>query len=70
MDLYLGNRFILSALFPYRGKTVYDPPRFMTVAEASSQILQAINTRNSDSQYESLQCMLLNYIIICNITPR
>lgn len=32
-----------------RGKRVYEKPRFMTVAEASSQILQAIAFRQQDT---------------------
>ena len=44
---------LLAIMFFYRGKKVYSPPHFMSVAEAAQQMLEVIESRK---QHEPLKC--------------
>ena len=41
----------------YRGRKVFEPPRYMTVAQAAEQLLEAIdNRRKNDENDKQLKC--------------
>lgn len=49
-----------------RGKVVFEPPRFMTVAQAVNQLLQIINAQTTDGISKSFQRLYSQayYIIV------
>ena len=41
----------------YRGRKVFEPPRYMTVAQAAEQLLEAIDNRRKDDENDKqLKC--------------
>ena len=41
-----------------RGRKVFEPPRYMTVAQAAEQLLKAIDNRRKDDENDKqLKCM-------------
>ena len=59
----------------YRGRKVFEPPRYMTVAQAAEQLLEAIdNRRKNDENDKQLkckqQCILVSlYSISVSLSP-
>lgn len=37
-------------MFDFRGKKIYEPPRFMTVAQAADQLIQIIQRRREEGE--------------------
>ena len=49
--------------FP-RGNKVYEPPRYMDVGVAASQLMEGIETRKDESSQNALKCKSASYVII------
>ena len=50
------NSLIMIIVFvAYRGRKVFEPPRYMTVAQAAEQILEAIDRRRKDENGKQLK---------------
>ena len=54
----------------YRGRKVFEPPRYMTVAQAAEQLLEAIDNRRKDDENDKqLKCKQQRILVaLCSIS--